>query len=258
MGSSTTGVPSPAEITTLPDGQIVTSQAGVLVWGTNTVTVPIGQSNPMTVTTDGETFTFGPQPAQTPGVSTETLPDGATVTSSSGLLVWGTNTLTVPTGLNAPVTTTADGETFTFQPTGLPISTGAASGLTETLPDGVVVTSSAGILEWSTNTLTVPTGLSDPVTTTAFGEIFTFIPTGLPVSTGNAPGLTETLPDGVVVTSSSGFLIWGTNKIPVPTSLTTNEVITTDGETFTFFPSSNTRTLTSTTTTTGALVTFTT
>src|SRR5205814_1303778 len=106
-----------------------------------------------------------------------------------------------------------DGETFTFQPTGLPISTTAPVS-TKTLPDGVVVTSSSGLLIWGTNTATVRTGLTAAEVVTTDGETFTFQPTGLPIST-TAPVSTKTLPDGVVVTSSSGLLIWGTNTVTV-------------------------------------------
>lgn len=252
--SPVSGVPFPTKTTTLPDGQIVTSKSGILIWGTNTVTVPTRQSTPLAVTLHGETFTFGPHPGQTPGAKTETLPDGVIATSSSGLLIWGTNTLTVPTGLAYPLTTTAHGEIFTFQPTELPAPTTLPTTIengpvmTKLLPGGDMVTSSAGILIWGTNTLSVPQVLSDPVTTTVLGEVFTFMPTNLPLSTGNIGQLTRTLPDGAVFTSYPGFLVWGTNTISVPATLTTKEVLTTDGEVFTFFPPAVAPSETSTTT----------
>ncbi|PMD22888.1 hypothetical protein NA56DRAFT_77873 [Hyaloscypha hepaticicola] len=108
------------------------------------------------------------------GVITQTLPDGTVVTSSSGLLVWGSNKLTVPTGLTAPETTTALGETFTFQPTG-PIPTGTAAGSSNT---GIAAGSSnTGTAAGSTNTGTAA-GSSNTGTaagsTTGTGALVTY------------------------------------------------------------------------------------
>ncbi|KAI0179367.1 hypothetical protein GGR52DRAFT_303474 [Hypoxylon sp. FL1284] len=121
--------------TTASDGQTIISSSGVVIIGTDTVTLPTVTS-PSTFVTDGETFTLLPPNQGTTTTSssssstterpiTSTLPDGNTLTSSSGVIIIGTDTIPVPTGITIPVTLTTDGETLTFQPS--PTSTSSTS-----------------------------------------------------------------------------------------------------------------------------------
>lgn len=138
---------------TEPDGVTVISKSGVIIIGSDTFTAPTGLTTPKTITTDGETFTFYPSSgtgsissgtnkissrsrsgSSSPGVITETLPDGVTVISSSGVIIIGSDTITVPTGLTAPETITTDGETFTFTPSSTPTSTNSSGGGVGGLP----------------------------------------------------------------------------------------------------------------------------
>jgi hypothetical protein len=265
-----TGEPAPVTTITNPDGSTVTSTIGVPGGAP-------GSPGPVVTTitnVDGTitniiTSTIAPPPGAPitvtlPEPTTSTLPDGTVVTISAGQVIWGPNTFPVPTGLISPQTITTFGETFTFTPTAAPNPgpTGTNPSLT-TLPGGVVATFTAGQLVWGTNTIPVPTGLTAPQTITTLDQTIVFTPTEQP-----NPGptvtdvLTTTLPDQMVVTSSAGQLLWGTFVVPVPTGLSTTAIVTTNGETFTFPPSvgggDNPPSPTSTTTTDGALVTFTT
>ncbi|KAH8891558.1 hypothetical protein GQ53DRAFT_823579 [Thozetella sp. PMI_491] len=199
-GETFTFSPTPSDVLTItePDGKTVISSSGLIIIGSDTLTVPTGLTAPTTITTDGETFTFSPTATSaitttTPsGVLTITEPDGKTVISSSGLIIIGSDTLTVPTSLTAPTTITTDGETFTFSPTATSaITTTTPSGvLTITEPDGQIVISSSGVIIIGSDTFTVPTGLTTPTTITTDGETFTFGPPPVGSAT-SAPSTTS-------------------------------------------------------------------
>ncbi|KAH8896825.1 hypothetical protein GQ53DRAFT_760922 [Thozetella sp. PMI_491] len=181
--------------------RVVVSSSGILIiGGTDTVTIPTVTA-PTTLTTDGETFTFFPPSATSGngGPVTITESDGQVVVSSSGVIIIGSDTISVPNSLTSPTTITTDGETFTF----LPPST----------TDG------------ETFTFFPP---SQPSTTLAPAST-TSIP---PPPTGP---ITFTEPDGQTVVISSGQIIIGSDTFSFPSvdSLTT---LTTDGETFTLRP----------------------
>lgn len=87
-------------------------------------------------------------------------------------------------------------------------------------------------------TVTLPS-VSSPTTITTDGRTFTDVPSSSHSRTQATGPLISTLPDGKTIVSSSGEIIIGTDTIPVPTGLTRPTVITTDGETITFWPSSS-------------------
>jgi len=218
---------------TEPDGQVVVSRSSLLIiGGSETMTIP-SVTEPTTLVTDGETFTFFPSTTSSSGVSplTTVEPDGQTVISSSGILIIGTNTVTLPS-ISSPTTLTTDGETFAlFPPT---TSSSGVSPLTTVEPDGQTVISSSGILIIGANTVTLPS-ISSPTTLTTDGETFTLLP-----QSSNSPGssgpITTTLPDGQTLVSSSGVLIIGGSETVTLPTVSSESVLTTDGETFTLLP----------------------
>ncbi|KUJ21671.1 uncharacterized protein LY89DRAFT_729181 [Mollisia scopiformis] len=165
--SSSSASPLPlVTITTLPDGQTVTSSSDFLFWGTHTFPLPTSLTVALTLTTDGETFTFLPSSSNSPPERTLTLPDGQTVTSNSGFLFWGTNTLPVPTDLTSAETLTTDGETFTFQPTatsGTITSSSSSSPQSASLTE---TTSTSTVLPLKTFSIWPPNFTLFPVSTT--------------------------------------------------------------------------------------------
>lgn len=100
-GSSNLSTGPVATTFTMSDGQTIVSSSGVIVVGSDTFTAPTAMT---TVTTDGETLTFSPATSEVSssslstqdGVTTITEPDGKTVISSSGVIIIGTDSFTVP------------------------------------------------------------------------------------------------------------------------------------------------------------------
>lgn len=211
---------------TAPDGETIVSSASVIViGGSQTVTLP-GVSSSTVLTTDGQTFTLLPlsmssQPSGGTPQSRASSGSGSgsgsssgqentatlSVISTTGVIIVGTATITVPTGQTTPVTLTTDGFTFTFPP---PPQSANPTATALTSPS-----TSGGVVFIGTDSFSIPTGLTTPVTTTRDGFTFTFSP--IPLET--------------VITTSNGFIIIGTDSFPVPSGTTT---VTTDGVTLTF------------------------
>ncbi len=221
----------------------VSSGSAIVIGGTKTVPVPTGHT---TVTTDGYTFTFGGPSASGSqsggGVSatTWTRSDGQIVISSSGMVQIGTSApITLPT-VSSLTTFTTGGETFTLSPASTgPTggSTGAGGGATTwTRPDGQTVISSSRVVQIGTNApITLPS-VTRLTTITTGGETFTLSPTTTAAPSQASGVTTWTRSDGQIAVSSSGIVQIGTNPpitLPSVTSLTT---LTTDGETFTLSP----------------------
>ncbi|KIN03374.1 hypothetical protein OIDMADRAFT_26083 [Oidiodendron maius Zn] len=227
--SPTSGTTTPGElITTLPDGQTLTSSSGVIIVGSNTFTLP-SVTSPTTFTTDGETFTLSPTSSTlsttTPSELITTLPDGQTLTSSSGVIIVGSNTFTLPS-ITSPTTFTTDGETFTLSPTS---GTTAPGELITTLPDGQTLTSSSGVIIVGSNTITLPS-VTSPTTLTTDGETFTLSPQPTSTSSSSVPNQ----PASTTSSSSSigplvTFTTWPSNAVIIPVTTSVNSPQQTDG-----------------------------
>lgn len=213
--ASPTSNPSGPVTTTLPDGKTIVSSSGIVIIGSDTVTLPKVSSESI-LTTDGETFTLEPPSRSinpTPsGPLTTTLPDGKTMISSSGVVIIGTDTVTLPS-VTSPTTLTTDGETFTIFPPSSP-TTSAPVARTSTLPDGQTLISSSGIIIIGTDSFTLPTSFTTPLTLTTDGETLTF-----------KPGPTQTPPSSSPTSTEPGplttFTTWPPNAeiTPVTTSV---------------------------------------
>lgn len=174
------------------------------------VTLSPGITTPVTTTgSDGEVLTFDSSPSNTAPITTIDSA-GLTVLSQSG------GAITLPTGVTTLVTSTApDGIVFTFNPS--PSDT----------PSIVTTTDSAGltVVSESGEAITIPTGITTPITTTASdGAVFTL--------NSFAPFvITTTDSAGQTVLSESGEII------TIPTGITTPFTTTaSDGAVFTLNP----------------------
>lgn len=119
--------------TTLPNGHTAVGREGqngeslLILDGRNTITVPAGLSDPMTVTTMGETLTFSSRPGAAMVGNNyyhadNTPPDDHLAVAHKGpngeslvVLEGSRTTITLP-ALTTPTTLTAMGETITFSP----------------------------------------------------------------------------------------------------------------------------------------------
>lgn len=189
------GNPAPVLTTiTNPDGSITTSTIVLPAPGSpgpilTTITNPDGTIITSTIAPPADV------PLPTPSLTT--LQGGVVATFTGGQLVWGPNTIPVPTGLTAPQTITTLDQTIVF-PVAEPTATDV---LTTTLADQMVVTSSAGQLLWGTFIVPVPTGLSTTAIITTNGETFTFLPS---VGGGENPPL----PTPTTDTDLATFTTW--------------------------------------------------
>ncbi|KAK3368019.1 hypothetical protein B0H63DRAFT_565848 [Podospora didyma] len=155
---------------------------------------------------------------------------GQTVISGTG------GAITVPTGITTPFTFTAsNGQVITFTPTtrpgGITSTPTGSSGVTST-PSIVTNVNSAGqtVISNTGGAITIPTGLTTPITITASnGDVFTFTPS---LSLTNPGGdVTSVNSNGQTVISNTG------GAITLPTGITTPIVITqSNGQVTTFFP----------------------
>ncbi|KAE9368329.1 hypothetical protein N431DRAFT_512361 [Stipitochalara longipes BDJ] len=215
---------------TEPDGQtVVSSGSFFIIGGSETVSIP-SVSVPTTLVTDGETFTFFPPTSSSSTVFplTTVEPDGQTVISSSGVLIIGSNTVTLPT-ISSATTLTTDGETFTLNPPGPPSSSspGPSGPLTTTFPDGQSEVSSSGvviiggkvsssgvIVLGGSLTITVPSSLTAPTTVTTDGETFTWQPSAptssaIPTIPCIVPPVTACVPCPIATQGC-----WPTSQLP--------------------------------------------
>ncbi|KFY94278.1 hypothetical protein V500_03359 [Pseudogymnoascus sp. VKM F-4518 (FW-2643)] len=216
------------ETTTAPSGQSFTTSSGLLIWSSFTVAISSSLSSASTLTTDGQTFTFLPTNSLLASESTATLPDGQEVTSTSGLFIWGTNTLSVPTGITTSLIVTTDGETFTFKPIEIDTRTaltGTDTGTTTGPATATGTTTGAGETDIGTD----PTG-----TDTENAPIGTDTGTApTETDTGNAPtetdagnSLTETNTETAPTGTDTGNAPTGKDTGNAPTETDTKNVPT--------------------------------
>ncbi|KAG4428505.1 hypothetical protein IFR05_016016, partial [Cadophora sp. M221] len=231
---------------TRPDGQTVISSSGVVVIGSNTVTLP-SVSSPTTLTTLGQTFTLNPGPISGTNQASSglgnsfTRPDGQTVISNSGVVVIGSNTITLPSVLSPTTLTTLD-ETFTLNPSGSTTNSRVSSDpITTTFADGQIEVSSSGVVVIGGSlTISLPQVSSRTVLTTA-GQTFTLNPPGFPESSSSRSSrpLTTTFPDGQIGVSSSGVVVIGGSLTITLPNVSSPTTLTSGGQIFTLNPASS-------------------
>ncbi|OTA80649.1 hypothetical protein M434DRAFT_37880 [Hypoxylon sp. CO27-5] len=81
---------------------------------TNSTSIPSSSTRSISLTTMGNSSTL----LSISTSSSTTSPDSMSSSSKSSIIVIGTNTITVPTSLNTPVTVTTIGQNFTFSQSG--------------------------------------------------------------------------------------------------------------------------------------------
>jgi hypothetical protein len=165
----------PQTSTVIADGTTYILEPGAVVVGSHTITLPIGQTAPTVISTDGIVITENPDlPASKYTSATEVIigsgtftlgtqnytfvDDGTTLILGTGGIVFGTKTISYPATQTGPFVFSTDGLTLTIEPAPSP-TLGSPS-----------PTSSSGATEGSSPTQSLPTSTAAP---TKFVETIT-------------------------------------------------------------------------------------
>lgn len=217
-------------------GTPISLGAAGLVVGSSTIPLPASS----VYTVGGQSFTAHATgfvvagTSMTPGGPPVTI-SGTTVSlGSSGNLVIGTNTFTLPSSPGSPVFTVG-GQTFTANPTAMAIAgTSIVRGGPGITISGTPISLGASGLVIGTSTISLPSATN--AVFTVGGQIFTASPTGFNIAgTSVLPGGPAITISGTPVSLGPSGLVIGTSTIPL-TSTPTNAVFTIAGQTFTANP----------------------